>query len=313
MANRLSINSDGFFNADRSLIAGFVDKRLIRGDLEIEESTPTLTLRRSSQVAGIAISGLGKVPFIPINLKLKSLQGFRVVLAGGNTLGFWALGSWSTLNIIDEMYGPLTPEEKRLFTDRVNCLSKTASVASAAILSVTSQAVIAYIAYTYNGNKILMAIAIMASDTSFPFYSTLLSARKIFQKQSFSEFEKKLNQMKREMMDLIEGNRKIFVEMQKEEKTDYLNAFEKIKDKETKKARLEEYLPLVLKENPIPDQSKVQRFGRIFFKANGAHFTLNHLALLGIVAYAGGNLITSSSMGGSITKNNTRKPTIFMV
>ncbi|NGX36526.1 MAG: hypothetical protein K1000chlam1_01372 [Candidatus Anoxychlamydiales bacterium] len=312
MANSLSINSDRVFNADRSLIAGFVDNRLIKRDLEIEESMATQTLRRSLQVAGIAISGLGKVPFIPINLKLKSLQDFRVVLAAGNTLGFWALGSWSALNIIDEIYGPLTPEEKRLFSDRVNCLSKTASVASSVILSVTSQAVIAYLAYTYNNNNILMPIAIMASDTSFPFYSTLLSARKVFQKQSFSEFEKKLNQMKLEMMNLIEGNRKIFVEMQKEEKIDYLDAFEKIKDKEAKKDRLEEYLPLVFKECSISKQSKVQKFGRTFFGVNGGHFTLNHLALLGIVAYTGGNLITSSSMGGSIAAALTILSTMYL-
>ena len=152
-------------------------------------------------------------------------------------MGFWALGSWSTTNIIDEIFQSLTPEEKRLFKDRLNCVSKTTSIASSLLLSVSSQAVIAYLAYTYNNENLLMPLAIMLSDTSFPFYSTLLSTQKILEKHSFTEIEKKLNKMKEEMIELLSTNTNQFIGMKQNEKNAYLEDLDRIKGKHTKEER----------------------------------------------------------------------------
>ncbi len=62
---------------DRSPIPDFIDNRIICGDLKVDETKVSKVAKVGLKTTGIIISALGKVPFIPINLKLKSFGLFR--------------------------------------------------------------------------------------------------------------------------------------------------------------------------------------------------------------------------------------------
>ncbi|NGX48808.1 MAG: hypothetical protein K940chlam5_00400 [Candidatus Anoxychlamydiales bacterium] len=297
---------------ENSLISSFIDKRIICGDLRVEESKCSEISRSAFKVAGVSISALGRIPFVPVSLKLKSLGFFRYFLAAGNTVGFWVVGSWSILNVIDEFTQPLTKEEKILLENHLSTLAKTVSIASSLVLSITSKSVTAYIAYTYNNENILMPIAVMLSDTSFPFYSSLLSTRKLLEKRSFSEIEKKINLMRYEIIELIESNRSLFVSKNKSEKEDSLTLFNRIKFRASKDERLKEFLPIIFQKNPEVEQTKIEKYGKNFFGLNGVHLTLSHMAFLGIISYVGGQLLTSSSVGGVIAATLTIGSNVYL-
>ncbi len=144
---------------NNSIILDFIDKRILSENFN-EEIPKTIRIVKPILIAlGITISALGKVPFIPISLRLKKFGVFRYFLAASNTIGFWILGSWSSKNIINEVFQHLTPEEKILLKNQLSCLSKTTSIITGFFFSVSSQAVIAYLAYTCNNKNILMPIA----------------------------------------------------------------------------------------------------------------------------------------------------------
>ena len=252
------------------------------------------------------------MPFVPISLKLESLGFFRYFLAAGNSVGFWIVGSWSILNIIDEIAQPLTKEEKILLENHLSTLSKTVSIASSLILSITSKGVTAYLAYTYNNENILMPIAVMLSDTSFPFYSSLLSMQKLLEKRSFSEIEKKFNLMRCEIRDLIESNRVLFVSKNKSEKEESLTLFNRIKCRTSKKERLEEFFPIIFQKNPEIEQTKIEKYGKGLFGLNGAHLTISHMAFLGIISFVGGQLMTSSYVGGAVAAALTVGSNVYL-
>ncbi len=297
----MSINS--------SIIRDFIDRRVI-----LEEPNVSIQNTKAQpilKIIGISLSALGKVPFIPINLKLKSFGQFRYILTGGNIIGFWALGSWSIINIVDDLFKSLAPEEKKLLKDQISSIQKISSYISAMIVSGISQGVIAYLAYEYNDKNVWMSVAIMASDVWFPFYSTLLSSRKAMQKYEFSEFEKELNKMKQEMILLFEKHRQIFINMSSEQKRNYLRIIEDIKTLPTTSDRINAFLPRLLQEN-VETQTKVQQIGKAFFGLNGLHFSVNHLILLGIVSYIGGEYLTSSQIGGIISSVFTVLSTFYL-
>lgn len=155
------------YQINNSLIARHIENTLIE-EQDIHESQKRTVIKNSLKAIGILFSGLAKVPFIPINLDLKEMGYFRFVLAGGNTLGFWALESWSVIHIIDDIFGPKSKEEKLITKDQIKGIHKTIAIFSGLILSVASQAVFAYLAYEYNDKNIIMPI-MMLPTVNFPF------------------------------------------------------------------------------------------------------------------------------------------------
>lgn len=283
---------------NQSKISDFIDNRIIN-DIPLDEEKKIKTIARNFfKTIGIIIAGLGKATFIPINMKLKNFGDFRIALAAGNTLGFWALQNWPLLTLIDDLSESLSPEEKALFNkNKSNCLSKTLSFTSAGLLSLSSQAISGYLAYIYNNNNPLMPIAIMVSDIPFPFYSALLGIEKFSENRNYSDFEKKLEALKSEMYKLNESNRAIFLHQNIKDTRSNFSSLTKIKRIQEKENRIKAFLPLVLNKESNIKQSTINKIGNVFFGLNGLIFTVSHMILLGIVSYSGGNIITKAILG----------------
>ncbi|NGX56749.1 MAG: hypothetical protein K1060chlam5_00995 [Candidatus Anoxychlamydiales bacterium] len=282
----------------KSFISEFIDKRLIIEEKE-ETTLHNSWIQKISKIGGITISALGKIPFISINLKLNYFKGFKYALTAGNVIGFWALGSWSFIKIFDNTLTTLSYEERKIFNNRLSKIKKIISISVAFLISGTSQSVIAYLAYVYNNKNILMPIAIFLSDTSFPFYSTLLSMEKIFENPSNSTFEKKLYKVKKILINKLELNKKTFINLTVNEKKYILNHFSKIKLMETDSQRLNKLLPLLL-DTKTETITKTQKIGNLIFGFKGLFYTINHLTLLAIVAFYGGKTLTSENIAGII-------------
>ncbi len=278
-----------------SLIEGYINNTIIE-EQDVQESKIRLIAKNSLKFIGILSAGMSKIPFVPINLQLQEMGDFRFVLAGGNTLGFWALESWSITHIVDDIFGSANEKENLLTKDQIKSIHKIISIFSAIVLSVASQAVIAYLAYEYNDKNIIMPV-MMFPALYFPFYSTYLSVNKIFQIKSFSSFEKKLDSLRQKLIASIKNNHNYFIEKSKEKKIDYVNRFHVIKKQED---RLNYFLLDILKENRNIEAETQQAIGMKIASLIGAFLTINQLALLGIIAYVGGIQSTSSQIGGIV-------------
>jgi hypothetical protein len=280
----------------KSYISEFIDTRLIIEEKE-EASTCNFWMQKIAKIGGITISALGKIPFISINTKLNYFKEFKYALAAGNVIGFWALGSWSFIKIFENTLTPLSYEEKKIFNNKVSKIKKNIRISIALLVSGTSQSVNAYLAYVYNNKNILMPIAIFLSDTSFPFYSTLLSMEKIFETSSNSKFEKKICTAKKLLINKLEINKKTFIDLKLNEKTHILKLLLNIKQLPTDNQRLNRSLSLIL-DTKNETITKTQKIGNLIFGFKGLFYTINHLILLAVVAFHGGKTLTSENIAG---------------
>jgi hypothetical protein len=280
----------------KSYISEFIDNRLIIEEKE-EASTCNYWMPKIAKIGGITISALGKIPFISINTKLNYFKEFKYALAAGNVIGFWALGSWSFIKIFENTLTPLSYEEKKIFNNKLSKIKKIISVSIALLVSGTSQSVIAYLAYVYNNKNILMPIAIFLSDTSFPFYSTLLGMEKIFENPSNSKFEQKLHLAKKLLINHLEINKNTFIDLKLNEKKHILKLLSDIKLLPTDTQRLNKSLSLIL-DSKTETITKTQKIGNLIFGFKGLFYTINHLMLLAVVAFYGGKKLTSENIVG---------------
>lgn len=233
------------------------------------------------------ISAAAKIPFAPIAMKLPS----GPVFAMANIIGYWQLEVWAANKIIDSMsYEGSDVHEKSC---RKTCV-KVTTFGTAFLISSSSLLPQAFAAAQYNSEpwKIPAATVIVISGSFFPLRSIQQSLESIgsCKKAKIKEAQKKLEQIKKHLIDLINYNKSIFISKKKFEKIELIEKLydftydERFPTSITKASHI--FSTLVIESDIPPKQSSFkEKTIKILTNVGGGILTISFQAAIAVYTY----------------------------
>lgn len=240
----------------KGVLAGAIFERCLKGE-DIQD--PHRRARLSTKAFCILMSAGAKVPYVPISLRLPGGPFFAI----GNVSSFFILEYWAIKASINDVLGPKGRWEVTLLQNagRGRCYEVSTLTASIAI-ALLSQIPVALPALDYDGKyRIPGFVVLLVAGALFPVRSLQLSIDKALTRQRYclGDVEKKLEQIREEVISLTQEYREIFRLAGYEEKMGMIAALAATRvDNESEEA--EPYLSLVfgkLIENPPQKRSRL--------------------------------------------------------
>ncbi len=288
----LSVNSHNPLAPTPGPLSLFTRDQLILGMPPAEAKAHKIG-RLTLKGVGVTLATLGKVPFISINMKLgENNKVYGGVLDFSNCVSFAALISRALTNMVDDYLAPLGEAEKSLVRSKNSKSLDHLILISSVALGILSQVPFAYLAYVYNAKSLLMPLAIFASDSWYPVYSTNLSLRNLSERRNFSIFEKDLAKYRNNLIKFVKESRFSLI-TDEEHREAYLLGLQRIRSFENPDNQSAEYMTLLSTRNidPLAEPPPYCKFLEKVITGVGAVATASNFFIIGFLGFKGMELI----------------------
>ncbi|MBA3720773.1 MAG: hypothetical protein H0W88_00040 [Parachlamydiaceae bacterium] len=216
-------NSAGVYRVvmDSDVLANCIYERCIKRSQLVDLASCG---RPSLKGISMVFSAAAKIPTIPIAMKLPIGE----VFAGGSVLAFFGFEYWAISAAIDDVLGKKSQPEYVLMKNAGKGKSyQTKVLISSVVLSLLSQisSSLPCLDYCPDGLKVPGFVVMFVSGSLLPTRSIQLTIDKIIQairQKKLEETGKKLEGVRTKMVGLITSNKDIFIQLNLEDKMDYI-------------------------------------------------------------------------------------------
>lgn len=209
-------------HARSGLISGWIDETYLHPAPLPDQTYCTKITKMVLKVAMPILSALGCGFFIPVNMQAaKGNVALGVVLNLANGSSVCALDIWSSYGVIDEYLGNKSETEELLRRSGLSKRAKTITAVAAMGIGLISQAAVAYVGYTANGEKWLPAVVLFAADSPFPIYSCVCSLRDLIVAKQ-SDAEKAIAPYQAQAINVLQANHQRFLTLSPADKSAFL-------------------------------------------------------------------------------------------
>ncbi|NGX56486.1 MAG: hypothetical protein K1060chlam5_00729 [Candidatus Anoxychlamydiales bacterium] len=267
-------------------LENFIVKELIEQPLEVKKVKNLKT-----KIAAVAISFFAKLPFVNVNFKFAQNNIFLgSIFSISNVIGYWALGSKSSLHLIEEHFEFNESKTSNIFHDRTSKIIKGAIIAKSIFFGLSSRSLNAYIAYKYNNNNLFYPLVIFLCDSSFTIYSLKLSFEKLFRKKG-NGIEKKIKLIKKDIVTSVEDKKSQVTSLSKEGQTTFFKELQEIKNSEGGTEKTKKYLEKVTYVKNINEEdTKIKKCFKLALYIPGLQLTISRVLYYAISCFFGAKL-----------------------
>lgn len=258
------------------------------------ESSERRIGRRFLQICAI-LGGFGaRLTNMNIPLKFAGENKFYGgLLVYGNTASWGSVVSWCLLNMINNLTATEPLEEERLRESKISNCTKLILKTSTLVIGMLAQSPYAYISYLYNNRNIFFPIVVILIDSAYPSYSLHLTIEKVLKKRNLSQFERKLSDIKQDLITCLEYNYSTLVGKDIEERRIYLEQLRKIIDQTDEnggalstREKVKNYTAHLLTHSIIIEsESSRIKAGRVFVRGCGWALAVTQIYFAGVLSY----------------------------
>lgn len=217
---------------------------------------------------------------------------FGVVLVTANTITYGSLISWCLLKIVNSITTPISENEKRLIASRLSFWQRGALRTILVCVGVFAQIPLAYVAYEYNNKNIIFPLVLLCIDSAYPVYSLFLTSEEVLNRSRFSSFERKIYDLKKELINCLNKNRSVLISTEKEARCLCLEKLLTVNEEEdSPEESVHKYFAIVLNLNMAPEttvelpEHYLIRTGRYLARTAGLVLTASQLFFIGNLGF----------------------------
>lgn len=191
--------------------------------------------RRILKVSSAIISGLAKVPFIPVSMKLGPVLG--PISAFNNVAGFFILEYWAVSKTINDFLSPKTQAQIELnkkgkLRTRDVCRN-VAIISTASMFALSSQILVALAGVYYSEEKfkVPVGIVLLVGGALIPIRSLQLSIERLSLSCQKS-IQAEITEIKTKIANLLLANQRMFIQKPRQRKIQLIKKCDKIRSLE---------------------------------------------------------------------------------